>query len=49
MQVFSDVKFLGVLSGAQTLGTVFSQKKEARLLGNEGNRWINFAHDSSFL
>lgn len=49
MQVFSDVKLLGVVSGPKILITVFSNQKEARILGNEWNRWINFAHYSSFL
>lgn len=49
MQVFSDVKLLVVISGPKTFTVVFSHKKEDRILGNEGNRWINFAHDSSFL
>lgn len=45
MQVFSDVELLDVITGPKTLVTVFSNKKEARILGNEWNRWINFAHD----
>lgn len=49
MQVFSDVKLLGVIIGPKTLVTVFSTKKEARILGNEWNRWISLAQDSSFL
>lgn len=49
IKVFSDVKLLGVTTGPKTLVIVFPNKKEARILGNEWNRWINFAHDSSFL
>lgn len=49
MQGFSDVKLLGVITGPKTLVTVSANTKEARILGNEWNRWINFAQDSSFL
>lgn len=49
MQVFSDVKLLGVIIGPKTLVTVFFNKKEARILGNEWKRWINFGQDSFFL
>lgn len=47
MQVFSDVKLLVVIIGPKTL--VFSNKKEAGILGSDWNRWIDFAQDSSFL
>lgn len=48
-QVFSTVKSQCVTIGPKTLIIVISNKKEARILGNEYNGGLNFAHDSSFL